>query len=173
MNPEAKFKLILSILLITILIILIVRAYRKETIEKEVEAPAPRYKKKSGNRRGRSSNPKRSREEKCREILQSIYHDQFPSVRPSFLKNPKTGRNLELDGYNDRLKVAFEYNGRQHYEFPNTFHKTKEDFDKQVKRDIFKERKCKEHGINLISIPYYIEDDQLYDFIRRKTKRKR
>ena len=38
-------------------------------------------------------------EERCREIFQSIYGERFKSVRPSWLKNPVTGKNLELDGF--------------------------------------------------------------------------
>lgn len=56
---------------------------------------------------------KRSRkgEKRTREIIERITGRKFPSVRPNFLKNPKTGRNLELDMYNDSLKLAIEYNG--------------------------------------------------------------
>jgi hypothetical protein len=37
---------------------------------------------------------------------------RFKSVRPGWLENPLTGRNLELDCYNEYLKLALEYNGK-------------------------------------------------------------
>ena len=65
------------------------------------------------------------REEQCRLIFQSIFkRKKFPKVRPTFLRNPKTNRCLELDGYNKKLKLAFEYDGYQHYIYPNKFHKS-------------------------------------------------
>ena len=112
---------------------------------------------------------KLTRENKCRKILEKIYNKKFPSIRPNWLKNPKTNRNLELDCYNDELKIALEYNGLQHYEFPNSFHKTKEEFENQKERDKIKKKLCKERKINLISVPYYVDD--LEFFIKEKLKK--
>ena len=96
-----------------------------------------------------------SRSEKLtRDIFEKIMSVEFQTVRPDFLKNPKTGRNLELDGYNENLKLAFEYNGEQHYKFLKYFHDTEEDFKIQREHDEFKYKKCLELGITLISIPY-------------------
>lgn len=109
-------------------------------------------------------------EEICRTILEEYFDDYFPSCRPKFLKNPKTGRPLELDGYNARLNLAFEYNGRQHSEYPNNFHKTREEFDNQVERDLYKYSRCKELGIDLILIPYTVKEDDLKSYILSKIK---
>src|SRR5665648_148 len=93
-------------------------------------------------------------EEKCRNILETLFNSEFPSVRPDFLKNPETKRKLELDCYNEELKLALEYSGKQHYIFPNHFHKTKEDFLKQIRRDDYKKRVCIYKGVKLIVVPY-------------------
>lgn len=102
----------------------------------------------------------------CR-FLERYYGRAFKTCRPDFLKNPETGQNLELDGYNPELKIACEYNGQQHYVYPNSYHKTKEEFISQVRRDQWKLRRCEEEGVYLIRIPYtvpyrdiekYIED---------------
>ena len=61
--------------------------------------------------------PGNKNEEQCREILQRLTGKKFNSVRPDFLKNPETNRNLELDMYCEEMNVAFEYNGCQHYHF--------------------------------------------------------
>ena len=105
----------------------------------------------------------------CRAAFQAIYQLPFSSVRPNFLKNPETGRNLELDGYNEELGIAFEYNGKQHYVFPNCWHTTRDVFDAQIRRDIFKHEVCRRAGITLIPIPYTIPHVQLYDYILERA----
>ena len=176
---ENRTKFFIILILAIILIILLVHAYNKPTKEIEVQLPVPKYVRKGpknsrgllefgkSKTAGKSTN---KREEKCRQIFESIYKAKFPTKRPSFLKNPKTGKNLELDGFNEQLKIAFEYNGEQHYNFPNTFHKTEEEFKRQVKRDDFKRQKCLEQGIDLVEIPYTVEDDQLFDFIKSRCR---
>lgn len=92
--------------------------------------------------------------------------NQFVKVRPDFLKYPKTNRNLELDFYCEELKVAVEYNGRQHYEYIPFFHKNDiNNFDRQKRRDIFKRLACEKHGITLINVPYTIKNEDIYNYI--------
>ncbi len=92
----------------------------------------------------------------CKKVLEDLYGQPFITVRPDFLKNPETGRNLELDLYNAKLKLAVEYNGEQHYVFPNCFHKTETEFINQVRRDQYKKQKCSELNIHLINVPYTV-----------------
>jgi hypothetical protein len=47
----------------------------------------------------------------CRFAFQSIFGKPFPKRRPSWLLVPNMGARLELDGYCEDLKIAFEYNG--------------------------------------------------------------
>ncbi len=102
----------------------------------------------------------------CRQFLQQHYRQYFPKIRPDFLINPSTGRNLELDGYNSQLRIAFEYNGIQHYKYPNYFHKTENVFTQQVQRDIYKREACDAAGVYLITIPYTVPHDQISNYIR-------
>ncbi len=108
------------------------------------------------------------REEMCRQIFETIYQRPFKSCRPDFLKNPKTKRKLELDGYNEELEIAFEHNGKHHYEWPNTFHRTKDDFSKQRYRDNLKRSICDERNIYLITIPFHVPKDEMREFIISK-----
>lgn len=110
------------------------------------------------------------REEECRRILESIYRVPFKSCRPNFLKNPQTGRNLELDGYNAELKLAFEHDGEHHYVFPNTFHRTEDDFELQTSRDRYKRKVCQKLGIYLITIPYDVPFKEIRTYISSKLK---
>jgi len=117
-------------------------------------------------------NCSKSRSEKLtREIFERIMGFKFPTVRPDFLKNAETGYNLELDGFNENLKLAFEYNGIQHYQFKKPFHKTEDDFKKQREHDEFKYKRCIEMGITLISVPYKFncyKPEELEIFIKDK-----
>ena len=50
----------------------------------------------------------------CRKILETLFKEKFPSVRPHWLKN-KNGNTMQLDGYCCALNLAFEYKiGRAH-----------------------------------------------------------
>jgi len=108
----------------------------------------------------------------CCIIIEEIYKKPFYSVRPEFLKNPETNRNLEIDIYNEELRLGIEYNGKQHYVFPNSYHKTYKEFINQVRRDKYKIKKCNEKGIYLISIPYNVEKDKLRDYILERLPNK-
>lgn len=110
-------------------------------------------------------------EERCRQIFEKIFECKFPTVRPQFLKNPKTNRNLELDGYNHKLKIAFEYNGYQHYDYPNVFHKTRDEFYNQRERDTLKKELCKKYKVKLITIPYKIKKENIETYIKEKLKK--
>jgi len=75
-----------------------------------------------------------------------------------------SGRLMELDIYIESLKLAFEYQGEQHYK--PIAHHTK-DFEQQQTRDLEKKRACKQvndsshqiltarkHDITLIEVPH-------------------
>jgi hypothetical protein len=101
----------------------------------------------------------------CCRALEEIYGKKFYTIRPDFLKNPETGRNLELDCYNHELKIATEYNGIQHYIWPNFTGQSKEDFIKQRRRDEFKLQRCNQEGIYLITVPYNVPHNQIKKYI--------
>lgn len=90
------------------------------------------------------------------ELLFPGYH--FPKVRPKWLENTKheTGRCLELDGYCEELSIAIEYNGIQHYVWPNFTNMTREEFIRQRERDQLKVEICISRNICLIRIPYTV-----------------
>lgn len=157
------------ILLVTIiiLVILILLAWRKEEIEVPINDGKGVFHFATKAKKTRAPNTK---EEQYRDIFEKITGHAYPSMRPFWLTNPKTGRRLELDGYSAELRSAFEYNGRQHYEFPNSFHKTREEFDRQVERDALKVKTCREMGIDLIVIPYDTSIEDAYGDIEKHLR---
>jgi len=107
-------------------------------------------------------------------IVRQMFVELFPNhkftlpIRPEWLRY-ENGALIELDGYNDELKIAFEYNGKQHYKLDKMMHRpddvtgmtdeqidlaTRQKFAAQQARDAFKVKKCKELGIKLIVISY-------------------
>ena len=121
--------------------------------------------------------PKRAKrinktEEMCRSIIQKIYGKKFPTVRPNFLRSPVTRKNLELDCYNEELRIALEYNGQQHYTYTPHFHRNKKNFYSQVHRDDWKRKRCRELGIRLIEVPYWVTPMDLEDYITRELSKK-
>lgn len=107
-------------------------------------------------------------EEICRHHLRELTGKPFHRAHPKWLKNPETGRCLELDCYNNELEIALEYNGEQHYKFPNTFHRTRDEFDAQIRRDELKKIKCKERGVLLIIVPYTLPKNEIRGYIKRE-----
>lgn len=61
---------------------------------------------------------------------------------------------LFLDIYLPRLKIAFEYDGIQHFEYNEHFHGNRENFTRARRRDIEKDELCEELGITLIRVAY-------------------
>lgn len=135
-----------------------------------------RYKEKQKELKPIVNNKKKWKtEELCRSIAENIFKMKFPSKRPKFLNNPLSDRNLELDCYCEELGIAIEYNGIQHYKYPNPFHKTKKEFMKQLERDKFKKEMCRVNDIFLIVVPYTIRKSQIRQFIldRYEDEKKR
>lgn len=97
----------------------------------------------------------RSFENRIRKIVSNYFGKEFKSVRPAFLKNVLTKRNLELDMYCEELNIALEYQGVQHIKYLPHFHKTEKNFKDQLLRDQMKARICRERGIKLIIIYHY------------------
>lgn len=107
-------------------------------------------------------------ETECRRAVESITGEPFPRARPSFLLNKVSGQNLELDCYNEDLKLAIEYNGEQHYKFIPYFHSSKDAFYNVKYRDQIKKQLCEEAGVKLIIVPYTVKINDIEAYIENK-----
>ena len=107
----------------------------------------------------------------CREMFQIIFRQKFQKNRPDWLVN-KRGNKMELDGYNEKLRLAFEYHGKQHFSYVNYFHNEDKNILKMRKRDdVTKKILCKRNGIKLIEIPFTIPLSKLYEYILKQCRK--
>ena len=100
------------------------------------------------------------------EIIEELFGDKVgKKATPNFIRNPDTGRNLELDYYIESSRIAFEYNGIQHYEFSPFYHRNGEqDLQMQLRHDELKRRACDSEGITLVTI-----DGREYSYQNREA----
>ena len=81
--------------------------------------------------------------------MEALFRAPFPKSRPDFLRRSKRSI-LELDGYNQSLGIAFEYQGIQHFE-PQRHLGERVTVSTQEKDDE-KRRRCWENGVSLVIV---------------------
>ena len=114
---------------------------------------------------------KKITEEHARKLFHDITGKYFITTHSlPWLKDPETSHNLELDGYNAELSMAFEYQGKQHYEctYLNQYNSLK--LENIKRKDKLKLKLCAENNVDLIVIPYTIDIQNMESFIRTKIE---
>jgi len=102
----------------------------------------------------------------CREIMKEIFNKDFNKYRDITLKN-KNNRSLELDCYNEELKINIEYDGEQHFRFVNGLHKNMERFKNGQENDLIKDQWCKDNNILQIRVSYkYDTKEEIENYIK-------
>jgi len=112
-----------------------------------------------------------SRENVMRRALEGLLGLPCPKARPPFLRNPATKRCLELDAFCEERKVACEFQGIQHSQYPNPVHLNKTQFDAQVARDQLKQTLCSTHGVALILVPHTVSRQGMEAYLREQLQR--
>jgi hypothetical protein len=93
-----------------------------------------------------------------KKIIEKLTGKQFLKVKPHWLINGN-GNVMEIDMYNDELKIGIEYNGSQHLNVG--YHiKTDEKLQIRIQDDKIKNDLCKSHGINLITIHHDLQTEE-------------
>lgn len=68
---------------------------------------------------------------------------------------------LRFDYYLPKYHLCIEFNGAQHYEYVEYFHKDESQFDEQRFKDYIKRKYCKAHDIHLIELPCSLTSDEI------------
>jgi len=105
----------------------------------------------------------------CRKFFETIFRESFPKSRPKWLMGPM-GKPLELDGCCERLRIAFEYNGIQHYKRSSIFHTTRS-LEGQKRSDALKRALCAENGVVLIEVPHEVGFERMAEYILEECRR--
>ncbi|MCX6788651.1 MAG: hypothetical protein NTZ36_02080 [Candidatus Jorgensenbacteria bacterium] len=103
----------------------------------------------------------------CKAILENIFHDHFNKAHPKWLRNWR-GNRMELDGYNEKLGIAFEYQGEQHYSNSRQFRNR--DLNETKRADKLKADLCMKHGTKLIIVPFHVPKTDMYFYVIKTLK---
>lgn len=98
-------------------------------------------------------------EELARTTFRQLFGTPFRKARPKWLKNSR-GRQMELDGFEESLSLAFEYQGRQHFENVGIYSSDSQ-LEQRILDDKDKVRLCEENGVTLITLNW---DTEIYQF---------
>jgi len=155
--------------LLFILLMYIIRNIFKETFDRP--SLLDNYLKKSKFNPEDKAPSESKGEAHARALAKKIFGKDFTKIRPDFLKNNVTGKNLELDILNEELKLAIEVDGEQHSKYIPFFHKNYEHFLNQKYRDEIKNMLCQQNGIRLIRINHKIPLDDYENYIRVEARK--
>jgi len=109
-------------------------------------------------------------EEMARTVLEQVFGISFPKKRPQWLIS-EDGRRLELDGFNEELKVAFEYQGQQHFDTKGVYGGTEEQLRHRKRIDGTKRRLCRAQSIFLVEIAYTVKPEDFKEELHKELRR--
>ena len=109
-------------------------------------------------------------------LLEKITNKKFPTAYPPWLVYK--GRKLELDGYNEQLRIAFEAQGPMHSRYDPRYDPSYEKYYRRLENDCAKRKICKKKGIALIVVHYNVPKhlmelylrSRLYDIYHKRGK---
>lgn len=108
-----------------------------------------------------------TREKYVKDLLYNITKKDFTKTRTlPWLKDDTNNNHMELDGYNNELKVAFEYQGEQHYILTYKNQYNNETLENIKRKDKLKLKLCYENRVKLIVVPYWVHNTRLEQFLR-------
>ena len=105
----------------------------------------------------------------CKKILEKVLNVKLVKLTGHYIDIfSGKERSMHFDGYDKKYNIAFEYNGEQHYNFHHFHQGNIQKLNNQIQRDIEAWKYCIKKDIILIVIPYWIEDNNLKQYIKDK-----
>jgi hypothetical protein len=98
-------------------------------------------------------------ERMVRTALEQLFGVPFPKTRPAWLRPSPGARRRELDGYAAPLRLAFEYQGAQHYRLIGSMTRTASDLRRVQEGDAWKRSACAAAGVLLVEVPEFATVD--------------
>ena len=112
-----------------------------------------------------AQHPRTRSEQEAIDVFEKICGRPFPTAYPEWLR--WRGRPMELDGYNEELRVGVEFSGPLH----TKFYPARESYaayKERVDKDREKIRLCRENGVRLIVIDMSVPRRHLYNYIHSR-----
>ena len=106
----------------------------------------------------------------CRQVFQKILTIPFDKHR-IYYDSINKKKFYEIDGFNQGLKLGFEYQGRQHYEYVPKFHRGNE--TAYIQQQEFDKRKLEYLqglGYHIVIIPHTVNFNNLKSFIEKEIE---
>lgn len=104
---------------------------------------------------GKAAPPLKSVQKRLKLILENLgFEDLEVEHRSEVMVSASTKKAVVLDFYSSSKKITFEYQGEHHFlQFKCGF--PGQSLEHKQSRDSEKQRLCEQHGITLITIPYW------------------
>jgi hypothetical protein len=102
------------------------------------------------------------------ELVRAALEEAFSGKSFDRTRREPWMEGLELDGYNEELRLAFEYQGKQHYERVGHFQPNEKDFEDQLERDAQTSEQCQDEFVSLLIIPYTVRFTKIRAHVRRE-----
>lgn len=99
-----------------------------------------------------------------RNILETLTKMPFPQAHPEWLIN-NNGKIMELDGYNEELGIAFEFQGPQHTKYDRKLDSSYDSYLQRITNDKMKREILKKRGIYLITIDCKFPRHRIREYI--------
>jgi hypothetical protein len=101
------------------------------------------------------------------ELVRATLIEAFPGKTFERTRRVEWLGRLELDGYNPELKLAFEYQGIQHFEHVAHFQREEGQFESQLERDARKRELCEQAGVVLLEVSYKVKLNDVRLVVRK------
>jgi hypothetical protein len=104
------------------------------------------------------------------ELVRAAFVEAFPGFAFENTKGVPWMEGTELDGVEEELGVAFEYQGKQHAERVEHFQRNEGDFEAQIERDKIKFAICADNWVTLLQIPHTVKYVKLRCYVREEIE---